>query len=199
MPLNLGAIRAALFDMDGVLYRGVQPLPGVNALLAFLEQQGIAYACITNNATLTPEQFAAKVQAMGLQIPASRIMTSSVATNVYLRSVAPRGTTVYAVGMGGLTQPLFGDGYFVSEERAPAFVVVGADFEVTYAARERPLSELILIKPFRPRTASFPAAARCWRRLKRRPIANRRLSESRSRACLRRRWRCWKRQPKQRW
>jgi 4-nitrophenyl phosphatase len=133
MPLNLGAIRAALFDMDGVLYRGVQPLPGVNALLAFLEQQGIAYACITNNATLTPEQFAAKVQAMGLQIPASRIMTSSVATNVYLRSVAPRGTTVYAVGMGGLTQPLFGDGYFVSEERAPAFVVVGADFEVTYA------------------------------------------------------------------
>jgi 4-nitrophenyl phosphatase len=133
MPLDLRAIRAVLFDMDGVIYRGAQPLPGVNELLAFLDEQQIAYACITNNASRTPEQFAASVQAMNLHIPAERIMTSAVATNVYLRSIASAGTAVYAVGMAGLLEPLFADGYFRLEERTPAYVVVGADFEVTYA------------------------------------------------------------------
>ncbi|HEX6290094.1 MAG TPA: HAD-IIA family hydrolase [Herpetosiphonaceae bacterium] len=133
MPLDLRAIRAVLFDMDGVLYRGAQALPGVNELLAFLEARRLPYACITNNASRTPEQFAANVQAMGLKIAPERIITSAIATNVYLRSVAPPGTPIYAVGMDGLIQPLFGDGYFVLEEQAPSFVVVGADFEVTYA------------------------------------------------------------------
>lgn len=128
----LPAVRAVLFDMDGVLYRGDQPLGGVNQLLAFLEAHNIRYACITNNATRTPAQFAAKVQAMDLHIPADRIITSAVATNVYLRSVAPPGTPVYAVGMDGLHEPLFGDGYFVPDERTPRYVVVGADFELTY-------------------------------------------------------------------
>jgi 4-nitrophenyl phosphatase len=133
MPLDLHVIRAVLFDMDGVLYRGAQALPGVNDMLEFLEARQIAYACITNNATRTPEQFAANVQAMRLNIPPDRIMTSAVATNVYVRSVAPRGTTIYPIGMAGLIEPLFGDNYFVYAEKDPAYVVVGADFEVTYA------------------------------------------------------------------
>lgn len=126
------AVRAVLFDMDGVLYRGDHLLGGVNELLAFLEAHDMQYACITNNATRTPAQFAAKVQAMDLHIPADRIITSSVATNVYLRSQAPRGTPIYAVGMDGLHEPLFRDGYFVLDEKTPRYVVVGADFELTY-------------------------------------------------------------------
>jgi 4-nitrophenyl phosphatase len=135
--LNLKDIRAVLFDMDGVIYRGDMPLGGVNQLLAFLEQHQIVYACITNNATRTAAQFAAKVQAMGLHIPADRIITSAIATNVYLRSIAPAGTPVYAVGMDGLIEPLFSDEYFVLDEQKPQYVVVGADFEVTYAKLRR--------------------------------------------------------------
>ncbi len=131
-PNPWSTVRAVLFDMDGVLYRGDQPLGGVNEMLAFLTAHNIEYACITNNATRTPAQFAAKVQAMDLHIPADRIITSSVATNVYLRSIAPEGTPVYAVGMDGLHEPLFGDGYFVLNEKTPKYVVVGADFELTY-------------------------------------------------------------------
>lgn len=131
--LDLSVIKGALFDMDGVLYRGAQPLPGVNELLAFLDGRGIAYACVTNNAMRTPQQVATALQAMGLHIPADRIVTSAGATNIHLRAAAPRGTHIYAVGMAGLFEPLFGDGYFVQDERSPQYVVVGADFEVTYA------------------------------------------------------------------
>ena len=131
--LDLARMRAVLFDMDGVLYRGNQALPGVNELLAFLAEQSVAYACVTNNASRTREQFSAKLQAMGIGVPPERIITSATATSVWLRTRAPRGTTVFAIGMDGLREALFGDGYFVEQAERPEYVVVGADFEVTYA------------------------------------------------------------------
>lgn len=131
--LDLGTISAVLFDMDGVIYRGERPLPAVNELLAFLERRGITYACITNNAGSTPMQVAGKLQRMGLAIPAERIITSAMATNLYLRSIAPAGTRVQAIGMEGLLEQLFGDGYFLRVDAAPHFVVVGIDFALTYS------------------------------------------------------------------
>lgn len=130
---DLHRFDAVLLDMDGVLYRGHVPLPGVNEMLAFFDRRGIGYACVTNNATLTPAQFAAKLAGMGIGIPAERIVTSPVATRRYLENHAPRGTPIYYVGMEGLREALFGDGYFVYDERRPAFVVVGLDMEATYA------------------------------------------------------------------
>jgi 4-nitrophenyl phosphatase len=131
--LDLHRFRAVLLDMDGVLYRGQQPLPGVNALLALFERRGIAYACVTNNSTLTPAQYEAKLAAMGIRIPAAHVITSSVATRRYLEGQLPRGTPAYYIGMEGLREALFGDGYFVLDEQQPQVVVVGLDFEATYA------------------------------------------------------------------
>jgi 4-nitrophenyl phosphatase len=131
--LDLSHFTAILLDMDGVLYRGHEPLPGVNQLIELCERRGIAYACVTNNSTLTPGQYEEKLAAMGIRIPAAQIITSSVATRRYLEAQLPRGTTAYYVGMQGLQEALFGDGYFVYEERAPQVVVMGLDSEVTYA------------------------------------------------------------------
>ena len=135
--LDLNDYRAVLLDMDGVLYRGKQPLPGVNDLLTLFESRGIAYACATNNATMTHEQFSKKLEQMGIHMPSQRIVTSPVATRRYLESQAPHGTGVFAVGMEGLRTALFGDGYFREDPENPAFVVVGMDFEVTYRQLRR--------------------------------------------------------------
>ena len=131
--LDLNHFTAALLDMDGVLYRGSEPLPGVNELLALFARRGIAYACVTNNAMLTPQQYETKLAAMGIAISAAHVITSPVATRRYLETQAPRGTPAYYVGMEGLRAALFGDGYFVLDEQAPQFVVVGLDMEMTYA------------------------------------------------------------------
>ncbi|PMP78865.1 MAG: haloacid dehalogenase, partial [Roseiflexus castenholzii] len=80
MTPALNHFTAVLFDMDGVLYRGSQALPGVSELLALLDSRGVTYACCTNNATMTPAQYEAKLARMGIHMPASRIVTSSVAT-----------------------------------------------------------------------------------------------------------------------
>lgn len=133
MALDRGSLRTVLFDMDGVLYRGDVALAGVQALWQWLDDHKIAYACLTNNSTQTPEQFVAKLATMQLITTPERIITSSLVTSVWLRERAPRGTAVYAIGMHGLRSELFGDGYFVERADRPEYVVVGADFEVTYA------------------------------------------------------------------
>lgn len=130
--LNLSTIRAVLFDMDGVLYRGRQVLDGVLELLAFLDARDISYACITNNATLTPAQYEEKLAAMGISIPAGRVVTSATATARHLRGVYPRGTRVFIVGMRGLREAMLDDGHFAEDDVLPELVVQGADFQLTY-------------------------------------------------------------------
>ncbi len=131
--IDWGGTRAVLFDMDGVLYRGPLPLPGVDELLRFLAEMGVAYACITNNTSRTRRQFSEKLQAMDIHVPPERIITAATATSVWLRERAPRGTTIYAIGMEGLHNALFADGYFVEQPQRPEYVVVGGNFELTYA------------------------------------------------------------------
>ncbi|HEU5098880.1 MAG TPA: HAD-IIA family hydrolase [Roseiflexaceae bacterium] len=129
---DLNHYNAALLDMDGVLYRGQMPLPGVNEMLAMFTRRGITYACVTNNSTLTPEQYESKLAAMGIAIPAARVITSSVATRRYLETQALRGTTAFYIGMEGLREALFGDGYFIYDEQRPQIVVSGLDMGATY-------------------------------------------------------------------
>lgn len=130
--LDLKRFTTLLLDMDGVLYRGKLPLPGVADLLDLCDARGIQYACVTNNATKTPQQFSERLAAMGITMPADKIVTSSTVTRRWLETAAPRGTGVFCIGMDGLRGALFGDEYFVEDETNPAFVVVGMDFEVTY-------------------------------------------------------------------
>ncbi|NJP07433.1 MAG: HAD family hydrolase [Chloroflexaceae bacterium] len=128
----LSETQAVLFDMDGVLYRGNTPLPGVSDVIAFCDANEIAYACVTNNSTRTPRQFETRMATMGIHIPESHILTSSQVASRYLRANYPKGTTVYAMGMSGLQQVLFGDGYFVACDHKPQLVVQGADMALTY-------------------------------------------------------------------
>lgn len=130
--LNFSTIRTLLFDMDGVIYRGKTRLPGVLEILQFCEARDIAYACITNNASKTPAQFKKKLNAMDIDIPAEQVFSSSLMTGQYLRGYYPRGTTAYVIGMDGLHEAMFADGYFVFQEQHPDLVVLGVDTHVTY-------------------------------------------------------------------
>ncbi len=130
--LNFSSLSAVLFDMDGVIYRGKQPLPGVHAVLRFCDEQSIRYACISNNATMTRQQYGEKLAAMHIPISGEQVLGSALATAHYLRSHYPRGTTIYALGMDGLHDALFGDGYFAYQEQQPQLVVQGADMAFGY-------------------------------------------------------------------
>jgi 4-nitrophenyl phosphatase len=130
--IDFRTVRAVLFDMDGVVYRGKTRLPGVAEVIQFCDSRGVAYACITNNASKTAQQFEEKLAAMDISLPGSRVFSSALVTGHYLRMHYPRGTTAFVVGMDGLREAIFGDGYFVEQAEQPELVVQGVDLQVTY-------------------------------------------------------------------
>ena len=134
---RLRSARAFIFDMDGVLYRGNDPLPGVSELLAAIQRRGADYVLATNNSMASPEQYEARLGVMGLSVPASRIQTSGTATRDYLKHHLPAGAAVYVVGMPGLKEQIHDIGGFAVAEPAEgvsntAAVVCGLDQTFTY-------------------------------------------------------------------
>jgi 4-nitrophenyl phosphatase len=124
-------IRHLIIDMDGVLYRESDPMPGLVGFFDFLRQRGIRFVLATNNSTRTPAQYVAKMAGMGVHIAPDDLITSAQATAAFLRDIAPPGTPVYAVGQQGLTAAL-GEAGFVLDSRRAEFVVAGFDVGVTY-------------------------------------------------------------------
>lgn len=127
----LAALRTLLIDLDGVVYRGDTALPGAAEAISALPGLGIRYGFVTNNATLTPGQYQAKLADLGISAGPDDVTTSAVATAEYLGSVAPSGGRVLAVGEAGLREALSGAGFSLVEAD-PDFVVVSLDRHATY-------------------------------------------------------------------
>ncbi|MGB3903441.1 MAG: TIGR01457 family HAD-type hydrolase, partial [Anaerolineae bacterium] len=132
---KLKSIKSFIIDMDGVLYRGQQRLPGARQFLTHLQEQAIPFILATNNSTLTPTQYVAKLGAMDIEVTEDRILTSGQATALYLSQVAPPGARIYAIGEEGLILPLKEQGLHLAEEEVD-YVVVGLDRELTYEKLE---------------------------------------------------------------
>ena len=131
MTNTLASIRYLLIDMDGVLYRGKTALPGGSELMAFLQEHGIRHLMVTNNSTLTPARFVARLAAMSISTSEDLVMTSGVATAAYLATIAPPGTRVNVVGETALIEELQRRG-FIMAGRDAQYVVCGWDKAVDY-------------------------------------------------------------------
>lgn len=135
-PSALAGLRCILFDMDGVVYLGSTPLPGAQDVFDYLNERRMPYCLITNNATLTPAQYAQKLAGMGVAVPEPAILTSGVATARYLAKLRPEGAPIYVIGEEGLVAPLLEAGFWL-DERAPEYVCVGLDRYLTYEKLKR--------------------------------------------------------------
>jgi 4-nitrophenyl phosphatase len=127
----LANFRYLVTDMDGVLWRGREPLPGLIEFFHFLREHDIHFACATNNASTPPERLAERLQGWGADVRSDEIVTSSIATADYLEMILPRGARLYVIGMEGLRVALEQKGFVLAEEDVAA-VVVGIDWNVTY-------------------------------------------------------------------
>ena len=54
-----GAVKALLFDLDGTVYRGTDPIPGAAAFIAGLAARGVRALFVTNRANRGPDEVAA--------------------------------------------------------------------------------------------------------------------------------------------
>jgi 4-nitrophenyl phosphatase len=130
---KLQNVQAVLFDMDGVIYVGNRPLPGVQALLDYLDRTGRRWLCITNNASNTSQMFADKLHKLGIQVAPERILGSAEATASWLAQQAPQRGKVIMLGMEGLRSALLHEGFeLVTDPKAAEFAVAGINFHLTY-------------------------------------------------------------------
>jgi NagD protein len=116
-------IHSWLIDMDGVLVREEQPIPGADRFIARLRERGTPFLVLTNNSIYTRRDLAARLTASGLDVPEAAIWTSALATARFLEDQRPQGTA-FVIGEAGLTTALHDAGYTLTE-RAPDYVVLG--------------------------------------------------------------------------
>jgi len=128
---KLRPIENLIIDMDGVLYRGDEAIPGAKEFFAFLRERPLGFILATNNSTHTAQQYVDKLARMGVEVALPEILTSSQATAMYLETLAPPGTKVYVIGEEGLETAVRERGYIISGDGAE-FVVVGMDRRLTY-------------------------------------------------------------------
>jgi HAD superfamily hydrolase (TIGR01457 family) len=124
---------ALLFDLDGVLFRGDEPVPHAPETIGALRQAGARIVFLTNNSSRTPEQVAAKLTGLGVVADPAEVVTSALATADLL---AERGVkSAYAIGGDGVIRALEDAGISVldGEPARVSHVVVGIDEDLTYA------------------------------------------------------------------
>jgi NagD protein len=112
-----------LIDMDGVLYRGTELIPGADSFLDRLREDRVPFRLLTNNSQRTRRDVAAKLARMGIGVEEEHVFTSAMATARFLAQQKPGGTA-FVIGEGGLLTALHENGYAVVDHE-PDYVVVG--------------------------------------------------------------------------
>jgi NagD protein len=112
-----------LIDMDGVLYRGGELIPGADAFIRELRERDIPFRLLTNNSQRTRRDVAAKLARLGIDVDEEHVFTSAMATARFLARQHPGGTA-FVIGEGGLLTALHRNGYAVVDHD-PDYVVVG--------------------------------------------------------------------------
>jgi len=139
-----------LVDLDGVVYRGDDPVPGVAALLRERAEKGDDVVYVTNNSMHYRADYVRRLTELGAPVAADRIVSAPRATAMYLQERHPEVRRVLAVGAGGLDRELRDVGLevvnagFVAERMAKEgidgvaasggvqAVVAGVDPQMTY-------------------------------------------------------------------
>ena len=133
-----------VFDLDGVVYRGAQVVPGAAEAIARLRARTQPYPALvrylTNNSMQTRAEYVAKLAGMGIAAAEDEIVTSSSATAAYIaQTFGTAGKVALVVGGAGIRDELARiDVRVVRSDEAEAengafdFLVVGLDRNFVY-------------------------------------------------------------------
>lgn len=108
-------------DLDGVIWRGTETVPGAPEAVARLRSAGLPIAFVTNSAQRTPAQVAEKLATHGIDDAESEVITAAVAAATM---VAP-GDRVLAIGSAGLLVALEDRGVELVFEGPADAVIMG--------------------------------------------------------------------------
>ncbi|MFT5564443.1 MAG: 4-nitrophenyl phosphatase [Myxococcota bacterium] len=122
---------ALVLDLDGVVFRGDDPIRGASTFLKRSRKQRPPMCFVTNSSARTPKEWAELCARHKLNVDADDILTSATATAELLRQSATQ--TAFVLGEFGLREALRTAGIGVVADAGEAeAVVVGWDRSLTY-------------------------------------------------------------------
>ena len=128
-------LKIVLLDMDGVLWRGPDPILDVSKLFTCINTHNLSAFCITNNSTRTVDYHLGLLNKYGVNLDEKQVITSAEATADYLATKHPAGGSVYVVGEQGLVEALQKKDFFHVEnplDEKILAVAAGLDRGLTY-------------------------------------------------------------------
>jgi NagD protein len=127
-----------LIDMDGVIYRDSQLIPGAERFIRELQETGTPFKFLTNNSQRTRRDITFKLRRLGIDVGEEHVFTCAMATARFLAKQKPYGTA-YVIGEGGLLQALHNHGYAVVD-KDPDYVVIGEGRTISFEMIETALN-----------------------------------------------------------
>ena len=138
---SLRSKKGFLCDMDGVIYKGNQLLPGVREFVAWLYQENKQFLFLTNGSGKTPRELQQKLARMGLEVAENHFYTSALATAKFLSHQSP-GCSAYVIGEPGLFNALH-DANITFNDVDPDYVVIGETINYNYSLICRAMNHVL--------------------------------------------------------
>jgi HAD superfamily hydrolase (TIGR01450 family) len=123
-----------LFDLDGVVYVGPEPVPHAADAIRSARAAGVACGYITNNASRSAGAVVEHLLHLGIDASTDEVITSPQAAVSLLPDFVPDGSRVLVIGGPGIDDALVAAGYLPVRSLAdqPAAVMQGFSPDVSW-------------------------------------------------------------------
>lgn len=112
-------------DLDGVVWRGTDPVPGADEAIAQMRAGGFRVGFVSNNSNETVEAVVAKLEHAGVATDAGDVLTSALSAAELLATDLEQGSRVFACAGPGVVTALRDAGFAVVDDGPADAVVVG--------------------------------------------------------------------------
>ena len=132
---ELNNIKLAIFDLDGVIYRGQRLIPNVSKILEELCNLSIKVVYNSNNSTITREMYVERLKKFNIPSEVSDFYTSASITSAEITKMK-KNANIFIIGEIGLREELKSMGHTIltapSNYNEVDFVIVGLDRDFKY-------------------------------------------------------------------
>ncbi len=128
-------IQLAIFDLDGVVYRGESLIPNADIVIKRLKELSIKVVYNSNNSTVTRKTYMKRLKNFSIESKITDFYTSASITSAEITKIK-ESANIYVIGEIGLRQELKSLGHNIetnpTDYRKIDFVIVGLDRDFNY-------------------------------------------------------------------
>lgn len=124
-------------DLDGVVWRGDEPIPGSADAVVALRAAGIRVGFMSNNSSMPVGDVVAKLAGFGIDAEPDCVLTSALAAADLLATDLAPGSRVLCCAGPGVVESLTAAGFAPVREAPAAAVVVGFHRDFDFAGLDR--------------------------------------------------------------